>query len=362
MDGAVTTLQPECLTVFLNNRCNLACSYCHSGASATQEPALSSEAVAEAARIVARSCAGRGVPMTFVLHGGGEPLLDREDAARALGIVRLQAESAGVALSTYVATNGVLPEATARWAAAEFDLIGLSCDGPPDIQDSQRPRHDGAPTSSTVERTAAILREEGAHFHVRATITSATVTRQRDVVAYVIDVLRPAEVRLEPVYDNPSRMPGLMAEDAHAFVQGFLEARRYGAERGVPVTTSLLRPDEPHGPYCNVLRHVVNLAPGDFATACFVESRAEGARGRGVRIGSLGTSGRFELDDARVASLIAACGRVPEECVGCPIEHACSRGCPDACALDASASDGVRLHDTFRCRAQRWLADELVLS
>lgn len=362
MDEAVTTLQPECLTVFLNNRCNLACSYCHSGASATREPALSSEAVADAARIVARSCAGRGVPMTFVLHGGGEPLLDREDAARALGIVRLQAASAGVALSTYVATNGVLPEMTARWAAAEFGLIGLSCDGPPDVQDVQRPRRNGEPTSAVVERTAAILREGGAHFHVRATITPATVTRQRDVVAYAIKVLRPAEVRLEPVYDNPSRMPGLMAEDAPAFVQGFLEARRYGAEQGVPVTTSLSRPGERHGPYCNVLRHVVNLAPGDFATGCFVESRAQGALDRGVHIGSPGTSGRFELDDARIAALVAVCGRVPDECAGCPIEHACSRGCPDVCALDAAVSETVRLHDTFRCRAQRLLAGEAALA
>ncbi|MBN2821633.1 MAG: radical SAM protein [Coriobacteriia bacterium] len=359
MDTVAMMFQPECLTVFLSNRCNLACSYCHSVASARREPPLSSEVVADAARIVARSCAERGVPMTLVLHGGGEPLLDREDAARVLGIVCLQAESARVALSTYVATNGVLPEATVRWAAAGFDLIGLSCDGPADVQDVQRPRRDGGSTSTIVERTAAILREGGAHFHVRATITAATLTRQRDVVAYAIEVLKPAEVRLEPVYDNPSRVPGLMAEDASAFVEGFLEARRYGAELGVPVTTSLLRPEEPHGPYCNVLRHVVNLAPGDFATGCFVESRAQGALRRGVHIGSVGISGRFELDDARIAALIAVCGRVPEECMGCPIEHACSRGCPDVCI---AMQDAVRLHDTFRCRAQRLLAGEVALA
>lgn len=353
-------LEPECLTLFLGNHCNLACRYCHSSPSAARDPVLSSEVVAGAAAIVARSCAARGVPMTLVLHGGGEPLLDVADAARVLGLARAAAEDAGVVLTTYVATNGVVPDATARWAAAEFDLVGLSCDGPPEVQDAQRPRRDGSGTSPDVERTAAVLREAGARFHVRATITPATLRHQRDVVAYAIDTLGPAEVRLEPVYDNPSGMPGLPADDAPAFVEGFFDARRYGAARGVPVTTSLLRPDEPHGPYCNALRHVVNLAPGDFATGCFVESRAESARRRGVRVGGVGDSGRFELDAARIRVLADACGRVPEECAGCAIAHACSRGCPDLCALDAQSA--VRLRDTFRCRAQRLLAEEVVLA
>ncbi|MDO8847303.1 MAG: radical SAM protein [Coriobacteriia bacterium] len=356
--GADVAFQPECLTLFLNNRCNLACRYCHSGASAVQEPVLSNEAVADAARIVAASCNERGLPMTLVLHGGGEPLLDSDDAARVLGIVRVQTESAGVPLTTYVATNGVLAEATMRWAAAEFDLLGLSCDGPPDVQDAQRPRRGGGATSTDVERSASILRECGARFHVRATVTAATLRRQQEVIDYAIDVLGPTEIRLEPVYENASGMSGLLAEDAPAFVEGFLDARRYGTERGTVVTTSMLRPDEPHGPYCNVLRHVVNLAPGDFATGCFVESRAQDAHERGVRVGGIGPSGRFVLDAERIRALSETCGLVPDECTGCPIAHSCSRGCPDVCALDTGAARHLR--DTFRCRAQRLLAMEVV--
>ena len=35
------------------------------------------------------------------------------------------------------------------------------------------------------------------------------------------------------------------------------------------------RPDEVHGPYCNVFRQTINLVPGDVAVACFKE--VEGA-------------------------------------------------------------------------------------
>ena len=351
--------EPECLTVFRSNACNLACRYCHASPDSDPGPPIPDGVLADAADLVATSCAGRGIAMTLALLGGGEPLLDRNDAARILGIARERAAVASVPLHTYVATNGVVPEETARWAAAEFDLIGLSCDGPPAVQDVQRPIRGGGPSSPHVERTASVLREGGRPFHVRATVTTDTLGRQSEVVAYATGTLGAAEVRLEPEYASPGGTPGLSPDDADAFCDGFLAARRAGAEIGVPVTTSLMRPAEPHGPHCNVLRGVVNLAPGGIATGCFLESRAEGIDARGVRVGGVNlTTGRFALDSARLAELATACGRVPEECRGCPIEYACSRACPDVCMLvDGS---GVPHRGTFRCRVQLRLAAEAV--
>jgi sulfatase maturation enzyme AslB (radical SAM superfamily) len=352
---------PECLTVFCSNKCNLACRYCHASPVTAAGPPISDRVLADAADIVAASCARRGVAMTFALLGGGEPLLDRDDAARILGILRERAAAAGVPLRTYVATNGVVPEETARWAAAEFDLIGLSCDGPPAVQDAQRPARGGGPSSPHVERSAAALRESGRPFHVRATVTAESLGMQSDVVAYTAGTLGAAEVRLEPVYANPGATVALTADDADAFCDGFLVARRAGAELGVPVTTSLMRPNEPHGPHCNVLRGVVDLTPDGIATGCFLESRAEGIDARRVRMGGAHpVTGRFELDSARIAELAAACGHVPEECRDCPLEHACSRGCPDICMLGTGS--GAPHRGTFRCRAQLRLAAEAVLA
>jgi uncharacterized protein len=297
--------------------------------------------------------------MTLALLGGGEPLLDRDDAARILGITRVRAAAGGVPLKSYVATNGVVPEETARWAAAEFDLVGLSCDGPPAIQDAQRPTRAGGPSSPHVQRTAAALREFGRPFHVRATVTADTLGRQSEIVAYAAGTLGAAEVRLEPVYVSSAGAPRLTPDDADAFCDGFLAARRTGAELGVPVTTSLTRPAEPHGPHCNVLRGVVNLAPEGIATGCFLESRAGGIDARGVRVGGVNpVSGRFALDPARIAVLVTVCGRVPEECRGCHLEHACSRACPDSCMLGNGF--GAPHRGTFRCRVQLRLAAEAV--
>lgn len=372
---------PECLTLFLNNACALGCRYCHAAPGAEPDVPLSRETLAEAARLVTASCAAGGLPMTLALHGGGEPLLDRAEAVRVLGIVREEAARAGVRLRTYVATGGVLPTETARWAAREFDLIGLSCDGPPDIQDAQRPTRSGGVTSAVIERTAGIFRAEGARFHVRATITRETLDRQSEVVRFVAARLGPAEVRLEPVYANPGETAGLAAEDAERFVAGFMAARAAGAEAGVRVTTSLVRPDELYGPHCNVLRSVVNLAPGDIATGCFLESRASGIDRRGVRVGGRAaraavapgsgaasaavpapivvSAAAFTLDDARIAALRVAATARPEPCADCICALQCTLGCPDVCVLEPDAL--VRHVGSFRCRAQRMLMEELVL-
>ena len=358
---------PECLTLFLNNACALGCRYCHAAPGAEPDVPLSREALVEATGLVAASCAARGLPMTLVLHGGGEPLLDRAEAGRVLGIVREEAARAGVHLRTYVATGGVLPAETARWAAREFDLIGLSCDGPPDIQDAQRPTRSGAPTSAVIERTAGILRAEGARFHVRATITSETLDRQPEIVRYAAARLGPAEVRLEPVYANPGEIAALAPDDAERFVAGFMAARAAGAEAGVRVTTSLVRPDERYGPHCNVLRSVVNLVPGDIASGCFLESRASGIDRRGVRVGGPApadapartSAPAFTLDDARIAALRIAATARPEECADCICALQCTLGCPDVCVLERDAL--ARHVGSFRCRAQRMLMEQLVL-
>ncbi|MEJ2737877.1 MAG: hypothetical protein P8189_30705, partial [Anaerolineae bacterium] len=61
--------RPECLTLYLNNECNLSCVYCY--AAPSQEPAarLDLETIVAAARVVAESCKMIGRPFYVVFHG-----------------------------------------------------------------------------------------------------------------------------------------------------------------------------------------------------------------------------------------------------------------------------------------------------
>lgn len=352
---------PECLTLFLNNACNLSCRYCHAEPGDRADPPISTPALRAAGNLVAASCAKKKCAFTVAFHGGGEPSLELGQISTMLDSLQEIATRHGVSLRTYIATNGVMGEKQARWLAERFDLVGLSCDGPPDIQDTQRPARNGRATSESVARTADILRQAGTPFHVRATITRPTLERQPEITRYIIDRFAPGEVRLESVYRNPTGKGDLLAADAPRFTAGYQEARRMAAEKQTLLTTSLVRPDALFGRHCNVLRHVLNLAPGDVVTGCFLESRESGAAHRGVLLGRFDEAAGLGLDAERMKSLANVCSTVPAACAPCLCCYQCTRGCPDVCAIQPSGQTASEPVGGFRCEATRMLMEALVL-
>lgn len=347
---------PECLTLYMNNECNLACVYCHTDPSREPAARLDLDTIAAAADLVAAHCRRKGRPLYGVFHGGGEPTLHRERVDRALDLLEAAADAHGVDVFRYVATNGVVGEEKAAWLAGRFDLVGLSCDGPEEMQNTQRPRWGGGETARAVERTARILREEGCRVHVRTTVTPGTLRRQPEIAGYVCRELCPEEVRFEPVYlgGRTGRAGGLHARHAAEFVARFLEAQEVARSYGVLLTCSASRLDAIHGPYCNTFRHTLNLVPGSVATACFAVTDAVQVGRKGVAVGALNReSGRFEIDHDRVRDLCSRASVVPARCSDCFNRYHCVRECPDVCPLDGSAAAGG---PGFRCLVSKGLA------
>jgi len=349
---------PECLTLYMNNECNLRCVYCYADPSPKPASRLGMEEITTAAEVVAENCRKKGHPFYIVFHGGGEPTLHREQVDRAMSRLMAVASAHGVQLFRYVATNGVMSEQKARWLAHRFDLVGLSCDGPADIQNNQRPRWSGGATSHILERAAHILREEGCRLHVRTTIAGATLHRQAEIADYLCQRFSPEEIHFEPVYlgGRTGGATGLGAHQAGEFVTHFLQARELARKHGVALLSSGSRPGSIHGPYCHVFRHVLNLVPGGVATACFKVTDAVRVREKGAVIGALNTeTGRFEIDHFRVQELCRQLDATPPECAGCFNRYHCARECPDYCPLD-DASFGADLPEPgFRCQVQKAL-------
>ena len=352
--------RPECLTLYMNNECNLGCVYCHTDPSPGPATRLELEVIAAAAEVVAENCRRKGRPLYGVFHGGGEPTLHRKRVESALSLLDTAASARGVELFRYVATNGVMSEEKATWLACHFDLVGLSCDGPADIQNNQRPRRDGRATSHILERTGHILREEGCRFHVRTTITGATLHRQAEIADYICHQFSPEEIHFEPVYlgGRTSAATGLDAHQAGEFVTHFLKAREIAREHGILLMSSGSRLESIHGPYCHVFRDTLNLVPGGVATACFEVTDAVQVKARGVTIGALNReTGRFEIDHSHVQELRQRLGVIPAGCAGCFNRYHCVRECPDGCPLDDNTRFGDGAPEPgFRCRAQKALA------
>ena len=358
---------PECLTLYMNNECNLRCVYCHSDPAQVSSDRLDLATIIAAAELVAENCRDSGLPLYIVFHGGGEPTLHRERVESAMSHVEAVARKYGVELFRYVATNGFMSEEKAVWLGKLFDLIGLSCDGPADIHDRQRIRWDGQGTLHVLERTARILREEGCRLHARTTITRASVRCQAKVADYICRQLTPEEIHFEPVYlgGRTHAASGLDSRYADEFVTHFLEARAVARGYGVDLLTSGSRPGALHGPYCNVFRNVINLVPEDqsggegaaVASACFKLTDAAQIHQRGASIGTLDReTGRFRIDHHRVQALCERLDAALPECVNCFNRFHCARECPDRCPLDDNDDGAEARTPGFRCKAQKAIA------
>ena len=375
-DYATRPFEPECLTVYLSNACNLACTYCYSapvdpgrwswrlrphGASPDNRfPVVSERAVVAAASTVAAHCVRRRQPFALNFHGGGEPSVHWALLQRLRELVGEIAAASELPMWAFVATNGVITEQQAAWLGAHFSLVGLSCDGPPDLHDRHRPAATGASTAAVVARTALALAASGVPFHVRATVTKAALTRQPEIVAYLVRHLGARMIRIEPAYQAHAGQPAHLDEtDAEAFVEGFLEARRLGERLGSDVQLSGVRMDEIHGPYCHPLRDVLQVGPDGTASACFLTVDGERPDDAAMTIGRYeAAADRFVVDSPGAAALRAAAAAIPPRCQSCVNVYHCARDCPDVCLVTA----GPARNDVpgLRCRIHRLLAHELI--
>ena len=330
--------EPVCLTVYSSLACNLNCSYCFAKQEHALHAKLDRELFLDAAWNVAFNCNQRHVPFTAVFHGGGEPSLDPRLPALLEELNKI-CVMCRIPLHTYMATNGVMNAEKARWIAEHFDEVGLSVDGPPDIQNAQRPLRGGGESSAFVERTADVFRKIKGRLTVRVTVPPENFGRIREIADYCADKLSAGEIHIEPVYN---RGAGPDAELADAFCENFLAAKQDGHN----LTFSGSRVGEIHGRYCQVFRQVLHTVPPKGYSPCFVVSSESEAKKNFPD---------FDPEDASDMAMLAAEDPACGECFN---RYHCARGCPDVCpGLPGRFRDA----GTFRCRVNRKLAEAELL-
>ena len=349
--------EPECLTLYLHNQCQLDCAYCLIERRPIQKVHLHPKDVAAGAKIVAANCKRKGLIMTEVFHGWGEPTYDLPLLQTMVKAADEIAIEKGLQQYRYIATNGVISPEAAEYLSHNFDLVGLSCDGPEDIQNNQRPLIKSGKSSEFVKRTASILKANGRSISVRTTITKKTYQHQEEIADYILNQFKPDEIHFEPVYR--AGVKGFKIKDAQEFVDNFQRAKSLASSKGVSLTFSGSRLNEIHGPYCNIFRNVLNLLPGQKATACFAEASA--SPDYRFVIGEIKGKGLW-LNMEKVRKLKIALSRHPESCKYCFNHFHCAGICPDECFLSADNIEKRDYAEKFRCRVQLLMAALQILS
>lgn len=329
--------KPLCLSLNLTNVCNMSCNYCFTNEPISNQQYVTEKSIIAGANLVARNCAKYQKPFSIVFHGGGESILAWKIIDNVNPYFKRKAREYRIPLFRYVATNAVMSPERANWVSKSFELVGISCDGPPEIQSRQRPLKEESQMSSSfyVERTSKILSDAGVPLLVRATITDQTVDKQAEICDYICTKIKPKAINVEPVYlggrTNSHNL--IKADQIDNFVQSYMEAKSIASIHGIEWRMSDSRLNEIHGAYCNIFRQVLSIVPGDVSTTCFKTTNSKQAHEKNLIIGKyFQEETDFDINDSHIEMLQAGY-TIPDYCFDCFLVYQCTHNCPNSCPL-----------------------------
>jgi len=163
------------LALFLTSECNLRCVYCYANSGETQKTLDF-----EFAKAAMDSIREKSEHLKIIFHGGGEPTLKFKLMKETLEY----ANEIGFNTLTALQTNGVFSNEVRDWIVKNIDVISISCDGPPSIQDVQRPLKNGGKSSPILEKNIRHFIKNSKNVQLLATISKFSVSKQADILDY----------------------------------------------------------------------------------------------------------------------------------------------------------------------------------
>ena len=242
---------PHCnkkmLSFFLTTKCNLCCIYCYNAKTRNEikEHTLPFE-IAKA-----------GIDWYFEkndsrhirFYGPGEPTQEFELLKKITDYAKSH-PNRGENVTVEIQTNGIFTKDIREWALNNFNIMWMSFDGMPDIQEHNRPLN---PLYSDVfeHRSSADVLEDNVRWLIsnrenrnlmvgaRVTITNANVNRQIEMVDYFYN-LGIRYVWTNPLFYSVGKVPVCIDEKKkqsynfkmESYVDNYLDAYKYAKTKG----------------------------------------------------------------------------------------------------------------------------------
>ncbi|MEH0022334.1 MAG: radical SAM protein [Desulfobacter sp.] len=258
-------------TFILSNKCNLSCNYCW----------VKFEAPNYQKKVIDIDFAKKGLYDFYRETGSnyigffasGEPTLELEIMAEILDYARTLIGDVKVELQT----NGCFNKNALTWIHDNVDILWISADGPPAVNDLNRKTVRGGGSGAIIERNIHGLfdlkNKNGSDLSVgiRSTIGNFNVFKQKELINYYYDL------GITAIYVDQICAPVLEQQDdfltgtvdsmifAEKFYEAYCHARELGVFYGTLATMNF---DEPVTIACRSLIPVPHLTPDGFVSAC----------------------------------------------------------------------------------------------
>ena len=164
------------IRLLMTNACNLNCAYCYGEAHRQGQFIDLTKLTALLATIPPQA------DITIEFHGNGEPTLSLDHLQKTREIVLNHFPQARFLLQT----NGFFSSKTSEWILKHGLNTAFSIDGPPEIQNLQRPAHqDTASVFETILGNIRLFHSHNQGLAAITTITELSVTRLMDIYEFL---------------------------------------------------------------------------------------------------------------------------------------------------------------------------------
>jgi len=224
----------QMITIFLTNSCNLNCVYCYIDGSKTEEK-----------RVIDVNFALKGIRDYFDQTGNyavrffsdGEPTLAFEQMKLIKKHLLELENKLNMKVKYEIQTNGVFSEEIAEWISQNIDVVYISIDGTPQINDQLRRSMSETTVSDIVERNIRIIAANSSvQLGVRSTICSLNVDKQIDIIKY-FKHLGVNIIFADQIFSKVGGGTSYLGINYIDFIDKFVEAKKYASSIGVFYST-----------------------------------------------------------------------------------------------------------------------------
>lgn len=322
------------LTLLVTRKCNLRCVYCYASAKDFGR-VMDLNFALKSLDWFERQLNGKTIRVSF--HGGGEPTLEigliKEIVARAYYL----SGKSGKKARFQIVTNGTFNAYTADWLIDNNFGISISADGPPDIQDRNRPFVDGSGSSNVVERNIKYLVNKKHPFTVR--LTFSPIDDIEKIVTYFGD-LGVRSLHIEPLFPygrdykqvifGNGNDQNIYSPRGKEFVESFFKAMDVAKIYGIKITNSHLgHLAKWSGYFCGSASGRSMIVTDDgFISGCLEVVDAQDLNFNTFRLGSFSwIKDEFVVDEKVLSTFQERHSDTLSCCNKCFARYVCSGGC-----------------------------------
>lgn len=318
-------------TIFITSeRCNMNCIYCYNNSSVHGDLMTTATGKQTIDFIVANARKNNTDEIEIGFHGGGEPTLNWQVLKEITEYAIEEAERYNLRLMSTICTNGMLSKTQVDWLAKHIEMLVISIDGPPEIQNRQRPCHNGQPSFNKVASTIDRLTELKKPYIFRVTVTSLGEEKIPDFVQFFNTRFNPKTICMEPLF-SCGRCISSHCEppEPAAFIKGHVNSAPLVKKYRVPLQYSGARSFYLDSIFCGVSGRNFFITPHGDVTSCIEVTNKADPRSQIFFYGHLDErTGEFEFDLERYRKLCSLQVQNYEPCNKCFARWHCSGDCP----------------------------------